>query len=102
MFELQFEPAAICFQLRYSVSYTKIELWPIIIYEKDFMKVEIYIGLNCKTGINTQFKNTLKNYVESDIITQRLVLLSVDWDENGLLITERLHLMNKIIGYSYS
>ena len=81
-FDLRFEPAAICFYLRFLVSYTH-ELRQIITYENDFMKVEIYIGLNSE--MNKQFKNVLTNYIKSDILTKRLVLLPVDWDKNGLL-----------------
>ena len=65
------------------------------------MKVETYIALNSDMRIKTQFKNTLTNYSKSDILKKRLVLLPVDWDENGILFTKRLHTMNKIIGYSY-
>ena len=46
-------------------------------------------------------KNTLTSYTNSDISTKIIVLLPVDWDKNGLLIIKRLHMMNKIIGYSY-
>ena len=49
------------------------------------MKVEIYIGVNSEMRINTHFKNTLTNYTKSDALTNRLVLLPVDWDKNGLL-----------------
>ena len=84
-FDLRFEPAAICFYLRYSVSYTCIKLRQIFTYENDFMKIEIYIGLNSELGVNKHFKNVLTNYTKSDILTKRFVLLPVDWDKNGLL-----------------
>ena len=87
-FDLWFEPAVKCFHLRYSLSYTYIKLWQIITYENDFLKVEIYIALSCEIRINTQFKNTLTNYTKSDILTKRLVLLPVDWDNFFLTIYE--------------
>ena len=64
------------------------------------MKFENYIGLNSEMRINTQFKNVITKYTNSDIVTKRLVLLPVDWDKNGLLFTKRLHIMNKITAYS--
>ena len=48
------------------------------------MKVEIDIALKSDICINIQFKNTLTNYTKSYIWTERLVLLLVDWDKNGL------------------
>ena len=65
------------------------------------MKFQTYTGLNSDLRIKIQFQNTLTNYSKSDILKKRLVLLPVDWDENGILFTKRLHTMNKIIGYSY-
>ena len=61
--------------------------------------------------VSTEFKNTLANYTESIIyiyiytyiyifIYKKIVFLPVDWDKNGLLLTKRLHMMSKIIGYS--
>ena len=64
------------------------------------MKVEIYIGLNSEMRIRTKFKNILTNYTKSDILTKILVFLPIDWDKKVLLISKRLHIMNKIIGYS--
>ena len=43
--------------------------------------------------INIQFKYTLTNHNISDILTKNLMLLPVDWDKNGLLLTKRLHVM---------
>ena len=65
------------------------------------MKVENYIGLNSEMHINSHLKNTLTSKTKTDILTKILVLLPVDWDENALLFTKRLHIMNKIIGHSY-
>ena len=65
------------------------------------MKVEIYIALNSEMRINTQFETTLTNFIKSDILTKILMLLPVDWDKNGLLFTKWLHIINKIIGYSF-
>ena len=64
--------------------------------ENGFMKDEIYISLNSEMRIETQFKNILTNYTKCDILIKRLMLLPVDWDKNGLLLTKWLH-MN--IGY---
>ena len=57
------------------------------------MKVKLYIALNNEMCVNTQLENTLTNYTESNILTQRFVLLRVGWDKNGLLSTKRLHMM---------
>ena len=67
-----------------------------------FKNVEIYSALNSDICINSQFKNTFINYIKTDILTKRLVLLPVDLDKNSLLyvFTKRLHIMNKIISYS--
>ena len=64
------------------------------------MEVEFYIALTSKMLINTQFKNTRTNHTKSEILTKKLVLRPLDWDKHGLLFTKRLHIMNKIIGYS--
>ena len=64
------------------------------------MKVDVYIALNAEMRINTQFENTLANYIESDILTKRLVLLPVDCFEKGLLFTKRLYMMNEVICFS--
>ena len=50
--------------------------------------------------INTKFKSTLSNGAKSDLLTKRLVWVPVNWDENGILFTKRLHMTNKIICYS--
>ena len=63
------------------------------------MKLEINIALNSEMRINAQFKSTRK-YSKLDIITKRLVVMPLDLDKNGLLFSKRLHMMNKIIGYS--
>ena len=64
------------------------------------MKVQIYIGLNSEIHFNTQFKTCLPTVPNPICKQNKLVLLPVDWDENGLLFTKRLHMMNKIIGHS--
>ena len=61
-----------------------------ITFEENFTKVKIYITVNFEMRINTQLKNTLTSYTKSDILTERFVLLRVDWDINGLLFTKRL------------
>ena len=76
------------------------------------MKVKTNIGVSCASRdysiqsnpwrINIPFNNTFINYTESDILTKSLVLLSVVWDKNSLLFTKRFHMMNEIIGYSYT
>ena len=71
-----------------------------ITFDTGFRKVEIYIALNSEMRIDTQFKNILTIYNKSDILTKSLVLLPVDWHKNGLLITKRIHIVKKIIGYS--
>ena len=83
-FDLRFEPVATCLYLRFPVSYTKIRLWKII-YEDNFMKIKIYIALSSEMRINTQFKNTLTNYTESDILTKRISVAAVDFYKNNLL-----------------
>ena len=60
--------AAICFYLRFSVSYAWIKLWQVISYEYAFMKVETCTALKSDMRINTQFKNTLTNYAKSDVL----------------------------------
>ena len=62
------------------------------------MKVGVWIVLISEMRINTQLENTWATNTNSDILTNRLVLLPVDWDKNGSLFTKRLKLMNKIIG----
>ena len=57
IFGLQFESADTYLYLRYSVSYTKIELRHIITYEDDLIKVKTYIALIFEMRMNTQFKN---------------------------------------------
>ena len=74
--------SATCFYLPYSVSYI-YRLTLTITHENNFMKVEIHNALNSDICINTHFKNTLTNYTKSDILIKRLVLLPVDWDNNG-------------------
>ena len=69
------------------------------------MKVKIYISLNSEMRfmrIHTQFKNPITDYTKSNILTKRLMLLSVVWDKKDLLFTKRLHMMNENIGYSYA
>ena len=44
----------------------------------------------------------LTSYTKYDILTNRIVLLPVDWDKNGLLFSKRLHITNKIMRYSHS
>ena len=83
--DVRFEPAATCLYLRYSVSYIKIKFRHFVTYEDDFIKIKIYINLNLDMRINTLFKNTLTNYNKSDILTKKLVLLPVDFDENSRL-----------------
>ena len=63
---------AVCFSLRYSVSYTYIKLWQNITQEDDIMMVEIYISQKLEMCINTNFKNTLPNYTETDILTKKI------------------------------
>ena len=51
----------------------------------------MYIALTSEMCIKIKFKiNTLTNYVESNMLTQTLVLLPLDWDENDLLIKVRI------------
>ena len=57
------------------------------------MKVRLHFALSNEIFINTQFENTLTNYIKLDLSTQKYVLLPVDWDKNGLLFTKRLHMM---------
>ena len=64
------------------------------------MKVEIYIVLYYGMHIYTQFKNPLTNYTKSELLRKRLVLLPVDLDQNGLLLTKWFHMTTKIIGKS--
>ena len=71
-----------------------------ITYEDEFIKNEIYIALISEICINTEFVNTLVNYNKSDMLTKTLVLLSVDWDKNGLLYTKHLHTFNNFISCS--
>ena len=90
---------------RYTISFTKIRLWQFIPYKDDLMRVSDYIASNSEMDFmrtNTQFKNTLNNYNKPDILTKRLVFLHVDWDKSALLLTKRLHIVNEIIGYSYT
>ena len=42
----------------------------------------------------------LINCTKSDILTNRLVSLLVDWNGNSLLFTKQLHMMNIIIDFS--
>ena len=85
--------------MRYSVSFAKNKPWQIITYEEHFLKIKIFIDLNSEMSNNTQFKNILTDYIQSDILTKRLVLLPADWDKNSLLFTKQLPIMNEIIGY---
>ena len=61
------------------------------------MKTKLHIALNNEIYNDTQFGNTLINYIKLDIPTQRFVFLPADRDKNGLLFTKRLHMM--ILGY---
>ena len=36
------------------------------------------------------------------IFPQRLALLPVGWNENNLLFTQQLRMMNKVIGHAYA
>ena len=66
------------------------------------MKNKIFIALNSEIRTNTEFKNTLTDHNKSDILTKRSVLLPVDGDKNGLLITKKLLMITKIISYRYA
>ena len=57
------------------------------------MKVKLHIFLNNEICINTQFQNTLTNFIKSEISTQIFVLLSIVWARNGLLFAKQLHMM---------
>ena len=73
---------------RFPVSHTKIKPSQIITYEDDFikkLKPKWPEDLRCKT--KSSFKNTLTDYSYSDILTKSLLLLPVDYDENGLMFT---------------
>ena len=74
--------------LLYSVSYTKFKHVRIITYKDSFMKVKNCISLSSEMCINTKLKNTLMNNAKSNILTQSLLLITVDWDEIDLLFTE--------------
>ena len=58
------------------------------------MKAKIFFALNSEIHINTHFKNIWTNYIRSDVLTKRSVLLPVDWNKTGLLFTKRLHIMS--------
>ena len=63
------------------------------------MKAENYVALTSEMRNSTQFKNTLTNYIKSDVVTKRLALLPVEYDTNGLLFTKaRLHMMILVNG----
>ena len=49
------------------------------------MIVETDSALNSDICIDKQIKNTSTNYTKSDILTNNLVLLPIDWDKKGLL-----------------
>ena len=63
------------------------------------MKVEIYIGLNSKLGINTVWKN-IEQLCQIPNNNKKISVAACrrGW-ENGLLFTKRLRIMNKNIGY---
>ena len=64
------------------------------------MRVKMCNALNSEMYIETQFnKNTLTSYTKSDISTQRLVSLLSKRDENYLMFTVGLQMMNTIFGY---
>ena len=45
--------------------------------------------------IKTQLKKRFNQfYTKPDILTQTILLPAVDWDENDLLFTKRLQMMN--------
>ena len=44
-------------------------------------------------ALKNELENDLTWYTESDILTQKLVFLPVEWDENDLLYTKQLHMM---------
>ena len=46
------------------------------------MEIEVYIVLISVMHVKAQFKNTITDFIKSDILTRRLVLLPVDWDKN--------------------
>ena len=102
IFRLLFKLAATCLHLRYSVSQTKFNLWQVITHKDYFMKVKITIASNSEMRINTQFKNHFNQLYQNRYINRRLMLLPVDRNNDGLLFIEWLHMMNKIIGYSYA
>ena len=65
------------------------------------MRVEIHIVLSSEMGIKHSLKK-LTNYTESDIWTQRLLLLPGDWEVNDLFFTKRLQMKNNFFSCSYS
>ena len=85
-FVFRFKPTVTYLYLRYSASYAKNKLWQNITYEEDCIGVNIYIALNSRLHLKTQFKKYL-------IQAKTLVFLPMIWDENGLLITKQLHII---------
>ena len=65
------------------------------------MRVKIYIALSSEMIIKTQFKKTLCPTIPNPFYQHKdFCYLPVDWDENDLLFTKRLQMMNKVISYS--
>ena len=44
----------------------------------------------------------MTSYTKFYVLTQTLLLLPVEWDENDLLFTKRLQMMTNVITYSYA
>ena len=92
------------FPLCYLVLYKKFKQWQFVTCKDIFMRVKSCNTLSSEMFIKKrkEKKNTSADYTKTDLLTQRLVVQSVDWDENDLLFIKRLQVISKVISYSHA
>ena len=74
-----------------------------ITYKENFMRVKICIALCFEMRIKMKLKKNIStNYTNSYVLSQRLVLLPIDWDEKIYCLQNGSKLYNKVNGYSYA
>ena len=60
------------------------------------MSVKIHLDLSSETCTFTTIPSPIY------VLTKRLLSLHVDWDENVLVFTKQLQIMNKVVRYNYA
>ena len=64
------------------------------------MGAEYYIALSSEMSIETQFEKQCDRAYRFRYINTMTIVAAVEWDENILLFTEELQIMNKVISCS--